>query len=76
LFLQTACSINGLGQITGIALAKGTTNDYRAYLATPIISDVDSDSARPDLKSGNNEKAKTLQQFRFGRLASQRTRPE
>src|SRR5208337_5067110 len=37
LFLQTACSINGLGQITGIALAKGTTNEYHAYLASPMI---------------------------------------
>jgi probable HAF family extracellular repeat protein len=36
LILQTACSINGKGQITGIALAKGTTNDFHAYLATPI----------------------------------------
>jgi len=36
LFLQTACSINGKGQITGIALTKGTANDFHAYLATPL----------------------------------------
>ena len=35
--LQTACSINKEGQITGIALAKGTASDYHAYLATPIL---------------------------------------
>jgi probable HAF family extracellular repeat protein len=40
LLLQTACSINGKGQIIGIALAKGTANDYHAYLTTPIISNV------------------------------------
>ncbi len=34
--LQTACSINKKGQIIGIALAKGTANDFRAYLATPV----------------------------------------
>jgi probable HAF family extracellular repeat protein len=60
LFLQTACSINGLGQITGIALAKGTANDYHAYLATPIVGDAETESAMPDLESGNKEKAKTL----------------
>jgi hypothetical protein len=48
LLLQTACSINGKGQIIGIALAKGTANDYHAYLATPTISYVESDSATPD----------------------------
>jgi probable HAF family extracellular repeat protein len=48
LLLQTACSINGKGQIIGIALAKGTVNDYHAYLATPIIRDVESDNATPD----------------------------
>jgi probable HAF family extracellular repeat protein len=36
LLLQTACSINAKGQIIGIALAKGTTSDFHAYLATPI----------------------------------------
>ena len=36
LSLQTACSINGLGQITGIALVKGTASDYHAYVATPV----------------------------------------
>jgi probable HAF family extracellular repeat protein len=76
LFLQTACSINGLGQITGIALAKGTTNDYHAYLATPIISDVNSDSATAGGEGPSKENAKTLQQWRFGRLASQRSRTE
>jgi probable HAF family extracellular repeat protein len=73
--LQTACSINKEGQITGIALAKGTASDYHAYLATPILGSVDSDTARPDLESGNNEKTK-IQQPRFGRLASQRPQPE
>jgi len=76
LFLQTACSINGLGQITGIALAKGTTNDYHAYLATPIISDVNSDSATAGVDGASKENAKTLQQWRFGRLASERLRTE
>jgi probable HAF family extracellular repeat protein len=60
LFLQTACSINGKGQIIGIALAKGTANDYHAYLATPIVGDAETESAMPDLESGNKEKAKTL----------------
>jgi probable HAF family extracellular repeat protein len=36
LILQTACSINKKGQIIGIALVKGTANDFRAYLATPV----------------------------------------
>lgn len=76
LSLQTACSINGLGQITGIALAKGTTSDYHAYLATPIISDVNSDSATPGVGGASKENAKTLQQWRFGRLASWRSRTE
>jgi len=39
LILQTACSINGKGQITGIALAKGTTSDFHAYVATPVKND-------------------------------------
>jgi probable HAF family extracellular repeat protein len=68
LFLQTACSINGLGQITGIALAKGTASDYHAYLATPILGKV--------VEGTSKENAKTLQQWRFGRLASQRSRTE
>lgn len=74
LFLQTACSINDLGQITGIALAKGTTNEYHAYLATPIISDVD--SATAGVEGTSKESARTLQQWRFGRLASQRSLTE
>jgi len=36
LILQTACSINGKGQIIGIALTKGTANDFHAYVATPL----------------------------------------
>src|SRR5208283_4568082 len=76
LFLQTACSINGLGQITGIALAKGTTNEYHAYLASPMISDVNSDSATAGVEGASKENGKTLQQWRFGRLASQRSRTE
>src|ERR1700675_1415690 len=56
-FLQTPCSINGLGQITGIALAKGTTNDYHGYLATPIISDVNSDSATAGVEGASKENA-------------------
>jgi probable HAF family extracellular repeat protein len=75
LLLQTACSINAKGQIIGIALAKGTTSDFHAYLATPIL-DVDSDSAATDVEAASKENAKTLQQGRFGRLASQRSRTE
>jgi probable HAF family extracellular repeat protein len=76
LFLQTACSINELGQIIGIALTKGTTSDYHAYLATPIVSNVDSDSATPGVEGASKENAKALRQWRFGRLASQRRRIE
>jgi len=36
LLLQTACSINREGQIIGIALTKGTANDFHAYVATPL----------------------------------------
>jgi hypothetical protein len=57
-------------------LAKGTTNDYHAYLATPIISDVNSDSATAGGEGASKENAKTLQQWRFGRLASQRSPTE
>ena len=74
--LQTACSINREGQITGIALAKGTANEYHAYLATPIISDEDSSSAAAGVEGANKGNAKTLQQWRFGWLASQRSRTE
>ena len=74
--LQTACSINREGQITGIALAKGTANEYHAYLATPIISDEDSSSATAGVEGANKGNAKTLQQRRFGWLASQRSRTE
>jgi len=74
--LQTACSINREGQITGIALAKGTANEYHAYLATPIISDEDSSSATAGVEGANKGNAKTLQQWRFGWLASQRSRTE
>jgi probable HAF family extracellular repeat protein len=74
--LQTACSINREGQITGIALAKGTTNDYHAYLATPILGNVESDSATIGVEGTSKENAKALQQRRFGRLASQRPQPD
>jgi probable HAF family extracellular repeat protein len=74
--LQTACSINREGQITGIALAKGTTSDYHAYLATPIVGNADSDSATTGAEGIPKENAKTLQQWRFGWLASQRSRTE
>jgi probable HAF family extracellular repeat protein len=77
--LQTACSINKEGQITGIALAKGTASDYHAYLATPILGNVDhvdSDSATTGVEGTSKENAKTLQQRRFGGLASQRSRTE
>jgi probable HAF family extracellular repeat protein len=74
--LQTACSINKEGQITGIALAKGSASDYHAYLAAPIFGNVESDSAATGVEGASKENAKARQQGRFGRLASQRTRPE
>jgi probable HAF family extracellular repeat protein len=74
--LQTACSINREGQITGIALAKGTASDYHAYLATPIPDNGDSGMAATGVEGTSKENAKTLQQWRFGRLASQRSRTE
>jgi probable HAF family extracellular repeat protein len=76
LFLQSACSINAKGQIIGFALVKGTASDYHAYLATPILGNVDSASAATGLKGTSKENAKTLQQERFGMLASQRSRTE
>ena len=74
--LQTACSINREGQITGIALAKGTTSDFHAYLATPILGNANSDSSTTGVEGITKENAKTLPQWRFGRLASQRSLPE
>lgn len=74
--LQTACSINREGQIIGIALAKGSTSDYHAYMATPIIGNADSDSATTGVEGITKENSKTLQQWRFGLLASQRSRTE
>lgn len=38
--LQTACSINSRGEITGLAVEK-STNEYRGYLAIPV-ADTDS----------------------------------
>ena len=76
LSLQSACSINAKGQIIGFALVKGTTNDFHAYLATPISSDEDSDNATSGAEGLSKEKAGTQKQSRFGQLASQRTRPE
>ena len=35
LFLQTACSINALGEIDGIAFDPAT-GEFHAYLATPV----------------------------------------
>ena len=75
LSLQSACSINAKGQIIGFALVKGTANDFHAYLATPIPSDEDSSNAA-GAERLSKEKAGNQQQLRFGRLASQRTRPE
>jgi probable HAF family extracellular repeat protein len=74
--LQSACSIKREGQITGIALAKDTTGDYHAYLATPILGNAESDSTTAGVEGIPKENAKTLQQWRFGRLASQRSRTE
>ena len=43
LYLQTACSINAEGQVIGIAVVKGSTTDFHAYLLTPEFQDRDSD---------------------------------
>jgi probable HAF family extracellular repeat protein len=75
LSLLTACSINSSGEIIGIAM--GTSNaETHAYLATPIFDDEDSDSAKSSVEGGNRERAKTLQQLRFGRLASPTKEPQ
>jgi probable HAF family extracellular repeat protein len=75
LFLQTACSINALGEIDGIAFDP-TTGEFHAYLATPILGNVDSDSSTSGVEGTSKANAKTLRQWRFGRLASQRSRTD
>lgn len=75
LVLQTACSVNALGQLIGIAL-DAATNEAHAYLATPIVGPAETERDTPDLENGSNDKAKSLRQSRFGQLASLASQPE
>jgi len=80
LILQTGCSINAEGQIIGIAVAKGTTNDYHAYLATPIYSELGFENTEPAAARRTSESTKTsdgaletLPRSHFSRMAARPT---
>jgi len=85
LVLQTACSISAEGGIIGIALAKGTANDYHAYLATPILNDENSESDAPVVDGADSKTAKFSEDvrdlirqrwFSAARLAARLTQPQ
>lgn len=68
LFLLQACSINSRGELTGLAV-QTSTGELHAFLATPILSGADRESAAPaGQEEGSDDRAIVLTKNARGQL--------